>query len=450
MKETLKRISHLRFALLPQRMVFPRPLLTYHRQLQASQWWSRDQLLDFQWHKVTELLHLAHRHSPFWRTRFAELGLEPGDIKDFDAYRTIPPITKNDVRDHLEEMKVDHLDQLRPILTHTGGTTGAPLRLYRTQATAAMRQAVEWRTYEMAGYHYRDLKIYATSGSGLAESRETWYEDPRYRIIAVNTLRADVDCMHFFCDLVRKRKPVLFTGNVEFYRVLGKFLERRGIDDIRVRAIFSQGESLTQADRDNLHQWFGARVFDYYGMRENAVSASECDEGAMHINSEFAYMEFENDGRPAEPDTQAEIIGTSLVNHAIPLIRYRTGDYGQHHLYDCPCGRHLPVMSITGGRARDFITTRSKLIYICHQVAYLLEISREVEAIQFYQPNLDELTIRLQTSDTFDPSDAEKLVNATRKIVEDELAVSVERVATIPRTRLGKYRYVISEVDPVL
>ena len=38
-------------------------------------------------------------NSPFYRKRFTEIGLEPGDIKTLDDLRKIPFTTKHDLRD---------------------------------------------------------------------------------------------------------------------------------------------------------------------------------------------------------------------------------------------------------------------------------------------------------------------------------------------------------------
>lgn len=450
MRSFVKSVLNLRFKLLPDRWLHSPTALADYRLLSRSQWWSADEIAAFQLQRIQALVAHAYENSPFHRRRFEQIGLQPGDVRSLDDFRKIPYMTKTDVRGSLEDMKATNFEQLQPILTHTGGTTGAPLSLYRSQATADMRQAVEWRTYDLAGYSFRDLKIYAYGGMGADDQTEPWYEDHRNHVVAINTIRANRERIELFCKLFREKQPRLLTGNIEFYRIMGKYLEAKGVDDIRAEAMFSQGESLTESDREKMYRWFGCPVFDYYGMRENAVSASECHAGSMHVNSEFVHMEFEIDGHPAAAGEQADIIGTSLVNYAMPLIRYKTDDSGVRLGGGCDCGRHLPTMAITGGRGRDFIATRSEMIYINHHATYLLGLSDGVEAIQFYQPSIDRLIIRVQANERYRASDGDRLVVTVRDLIREPIQIAVELVEAIPRTRLGKYRFVVSEVDPVL
>ena len=90
------------------------------------------------------------------------------------------------------------------------------------------------------------------------------------------------------------------------------------------------------------------------------------------------------------------------------------------------------------------------MIYINHHATYLLGLSDGVEAIQFYQPSIDRLIIRIQANDRYRVSDGDRLVVTVRDLIREPIQIAVELVEAIPRTRLGKYRFVVSEVDPVL
>lgn len=446
----LRRLAKYRFDILPRRLVYGGRILKHYDALLASQWEPLDRIRQTQLIRLQRLVKHAYDNSPFYHRRFRETGLEPGDIKSFSDYARIPYLTKADLRDNLEEMKVRDFESYRPILTRTGGTTGAPLMLYRSRNTAEMRQAVEWRNYKMGGFDYRDRKMTLFPGTHDDVKKGPYFEDPKYKAMVVKSFEADDARMQLFRDLFHRYQPKFLVGIPQFYRVLGRYLEQRGLDDMKVDALFIQGEAMLDEDRENFRRWFGATTYDFYGMRENAVSASECSEGTMHINSEFTYIEFEIDHRPTVPGELGNIIGTSLHNYAVPLIRYVTGDMGTHEENGCPCGRELPVMKIIGGRTRDYLTTRSKLIFICHHIVYLLELSNGYEELQFFQPDIDHVVIRLVANRNYNPQDAELLVREVELLTGGELEVSVELVDQIPRTRVGKYRFVVSEIEAVV
>ena len=450
MLNIIRTLANKRFAILPQRLVHGAAVMRNYHFLLDSQYWSAEQLAAFQLRALQRLITHAYHQSTFYRVRFEQIGLEPGDVKSFQDMRQIPYLTKQDLRDNFETIKVRDFARHHPILTRTGGTTGAPVTLYRSRNTAEMRQAIEWRNYHWAGQDYRQRKMSLFPGTSRDIGKEPYFEDPRHRMLVVKTFQLDPERLRLFHHLYHRYRPSFLMGIVEFYRVLGRFLEREGLDDIKSPALFVQGEAVTPIDRERFCRWFGARVYDYYGMRENAVSASECTEGTMHINQEFVFQEFENDRRPALPGEPAEIIGTSLHNFAMPLIRCRTGDIGQLESAPCACSRTHQAMRITGGRTRDFISTPTRLIYICHHMSYLLDLSDGVEALQFYQPDRGTVVIRVVRNSNYTREDTDKLTNALARLTGGELRIEIEFVEDIPRTRVGKYRFVVSDIDPTL
>src|SRR5690606_38406780 len=87
------------------------------------------------------------------------------------------------------------------------------------------------------------------------------------------------------------------------------------------------------------------------------VSASECPEGGLHVDTEMCAVEIdpheEGDGW-----VRGEILATGFANRAMPLLRYRTGDVatlrqGAH----CPCGRARPLIEGIDGRIEDYVVT---------------------------------------------------------------------------------------------
>jgi phenylacetate-CoA ligase len=55
-----------------------------------------------------------------------------------------------------------------------------------------------------------------------------------------------------------------------------------------------------------------------------------------------------DDGSPAAVGEQGEVVVTSLVNYAMPHIRYRIGDVACWSDRNCECGRHWPLLSEVG------------------------------------------------------------------------------------------------------
>src|SRR5687767_9306559 len=86
-----------RTILLPfhERILKRRNTWKYRQFLEESQWWSRDQLLSFQWEETKKLLDHAYRQVPYWRDTFRALNITPSDIGDHVDFLALPPITRS-------------------------------------------------------------------------------------------------------------------------------------------------------------------------------------------------------------------------------------------------------------------------------------------------------------------------------------------------------------------
>ncbi len=445
-KQRLKDLTRLRFNLLPTGKRFGIGRYECYKWLMESQYWSADQLREFQWQRLTQLLQHAYDNTEFYRERFQAVGAEPGDIKCFEDFRKLPYLTKEDVRQNLDKLKCRNLDQHRPFDIRTGGSSGAPLRMFKSHETEHMRKGCQWRSFAWGGVDFRDMHITIANTFSFEGIDYPWWVDHRTRTILVKTIRMDEELFQRYLGLHRRYRPTYFFGSVGFLRVLGKYVEEHGISDIESKAVFVVGETVTPEDRRNVKKWFGCDLYDYYGLRENAASASECEHFNMHINSEFTLVEFEHGGKPTASGEPGDIIGTNLFNFATPVIRYFTEDLGSSRDAECPCGRKLPLMRMKGGRTRDYLSSRRGKFFITWHLIQIIDESMAVEALQLHQLDINNVKVRIVKKADFTKADEKKIVETLCKITQGELKFTVEYVDEIPRTKLGKFLFVKSDI----
>ncbi|WP_431273048.1 phenylacetate--CoA ligase family protein [Variovorax ureilyticus] len=127
------------------------------------------------------------------------------------------------------------------------------------------------------------------------------------------------------------------------------------------REVWTGGEDLSPAKREFIRQAFGCQLINSYGASEFLSLAFECDQGAMHLNADWAILE-SVDGRgrtvPAG-EAGATVLLTNLANHVQPIIRYDLGDRVTLHANGCSCGSHLPVIEVQG-RCEDTLCLGSE------------------------------------------------------------------------------------------
>jgi phenylacetate-CoA ligase len=178
-------------------------------------------------------------------------------------------------------------------------------------------------------------------------------------------------------------------------------------------------------------------------MVEACGNLSKCEEGNFHLDHEFCILETVDDGISGR---QERMVFTGLCNPAMPLIRYDIGDYCTSEDIPCPCGRHSRVIGSIEGRVEDFIRTPDGRKAVgMNQVFEWADGAREIQVVQ---QSLDSITVRIVPDEEYGEHTKEALRTEFRKRLGTEVKIDFRQVESIPRSESGKYRAVISEVEP--
>jgi phenylacetate-CoA ligase len=199
-------------------------------------------------------------------------------------------------------------------------------------------------------------------------------------------------------------------------------------------------ENLLPVQADLIERAFGVRPRQHYGMAEGAANASECPSGRLHVDEDFAFMEFV----PVEDATGYRIVGTNLTNRAFPLIRYDVGDIAQISGQTCDCGRPGRIIDAIDGRREDYVVLPSGAMV--GRLDHIFKGQTRVREAQVYQPDLSRVVLRVVGAKDFTARDEQALITAARTWLGSQLRIEIERLEALPRTPGGKLRFVLSEV----
>src|SRR5204862_2094228 len=90
--------------------------------------------------------------------------------------------------------------------------------------------------------------------------------------------------------------------------------------------------------------------------------ASECLEvrDGLHVHEDHFLVEVVDpeSGAVLEEGAEGELVFTTLVKQAMPLLRYRTGDIGSLTYEPCACGRTTARIRRLRGRREDVVFER--------------------------------------------------------------------------------------------
>jgi phenylacetate-CoA ligase len=213
-------------------------------------------------------------------------------------------------------------------------------------------------------------------------------------------------------------------------------LERRATAPMR--AVFTDGEPLYSFLREKIEKAFETKVYDTYGNTEMCGLIQQCERGRMHLIPECAYLEIlDANNNPVSPGEEGDLVWTTLMPRAMPLVRYRIGDRGSWEEGTCECGRAFPLVRPGITRESDLLRCPDGRIFSPRALNQLLKSAVSLRFCQFVQSAPDRVVVRGVASDrTSAPSELADVSNALQQLLGRGMRVSSE-MAEHPIMRAG-------------
>ncbi len=425
-----------------------RRILPLLRRLERSQYGDASLMERERSLKLRRLLAHAYENSRFYRERFREAGVHPEEIRDPSDLRRLPPLTKADMKAHLEEMVAANVPRGYLHRSATGGSTGEHTPFYQDAECLNPKIALEYRFNRWAGWDVGEPIAFVWPAiqdfAGTLTLRTRLRNALLDRRLMLYCGRLDELTLAEHARRLRDFAPTLIRAFPNPLWLLAQHLNENGGAPVRPRGIITVGEPLLDAQRALFEEVFGCPVFNCYVSRECGNIAGECEmHRGLHLNAESLIVECLHNDRPVEPGEPGEVVITDLENRGMPLIRYRIGDIGSLMPGPCACGRALPLMSMQAGRISDFLVSPHDRSYVsgaslCH---YLIAEGPGVGQVQLLQKSIDELTIRIVRDRAAATDERHHFEAVIREIFRGKMRVRYEVVESIPREPSGKYMF---------
>ncbi|MFH1843459.1 MAG: phenylacetate--CoA ligase family protein [bacterium] len=423
--------------------------LRTYRELLESQWYEKDRLAEIRSRRLQKLVRHAAETSPFYGRRFAEAGIDPFSVRQLDDLRSLPLLTKNDVREHLDEILSSRYDRAQLVPAKTGGSTGIALAVYCDRRGVDRRNGAALRGDTWSGWQLGE-PVAAVWGN--PPKLKNWRNKVRLmlkdRRFYLDTMRIDDAAIEQFVREWRHWRPGLLYGHAHSLYILAEAVAARGYT-LRPNGIVATSMMLLEHERELIEKTFAVPVTNRYGCEEVSLIGCECEQHAgMHLNVEHAYFEFlGEDGSPCAPGEDGRIVVTELVNFGMPMLRYEVGDRGIFSERVCPCGRSLPLLERVTGRVADFLRAAdgSRVAGIS-LIENTLTRFAGIEQLQLVQEQPLELIANLVPGPGYDDQTARQLGDVLRDSLGTEMKVEIRQLEKIPQEPSGKYRFSICKI----
>jgi phenylacetate-CoA ligase len=426
------------------------PYLRHLKQLDMMKTRPYEEVTTDQWRRLQSLLRHAATNTDFYAKRFREMGVRPEEIGSWEAFRSFPLLTKDDIRANKDAMIARNIPREKLVTKKTSGSTGVAVELVVDEDSSQWKRAVTVTYDRWAGW---DIGERVGAIWGNPEYKQNWRMYLRNLLLTrhfyLDTLLMNEKAMQDFYSQLKQKRPSILFGHAHSLYLFAKFLETKGLSDIRPRGIISTCMVLHDFERDTIEKMFGCKVTNRYGCEEVSLIACECREHrGMHINCDTLIVEFIRDGRPVNPGEPGAIVVTDLTNYGMPFIRYKVGDVGIPSDRTCGCGCTYPLMESLEGRVADYVVTPDggyiSGISLTENFAMHLPA---VKQMQIVQEQLDFLTFRIVKGGSFGEGTLNDIERLVRERFGDKMKYSVEYTDSIQSEQSGKYRFCISKLQ---
>ncbi|MBD3401577.1 AMP-binding protein [candidate division GN15 bacterium] len=428
----------------------------YLDEAERAQYMPPEAITALQLKRLKAMLSHARANCPYYARKFAEAGFDPEQVTTLEDIRRVPILTKADIQQNRDDMLATNIPREELVANQTGGSTGAPLRFFMSEDSVYRRIANTIRHDRWAGLepydkgaaiwgHRRDLN---TPRSFMDKLRETFFS----RRVILDTSHITDAKLAEFVERLNREKPSTYVAYANAVYLIARYIHQAGLTDYhRPKSVVTSAEVLTDEQREVIEEVFGCPVFNRYGCREFSVIASECEaHSGLHIAADTLYVEIVRDNQPCQPGELGQIVVTDLHNVGMPFIRYRIEDMGMLLDQTCSCGRTLPMMDIVGGRVTDFLVTpEGSVVSGAAMTIYFIARVPGITQAQLVQTAVDRLTLRLAVDEAFGQESKQMIEDSVRQFFGPDMHYEIEQVDSIPVEASGKYRFSISEIDPV-
>jgi len=333
--------------------------------------------------------------------------IEPEDIKSLNDLKSLPFVTKDDLRDcyPFEHIAVKPEECVR--MHMSSGTTGVPVINAMTKNDIVQWGEIMARCLATAGLTEKD-KIQIMPSFGLFNGGFGFHYGAESLGCFIVPAGAGRSLMQL--KLIKDLGVTAFGAIASYPARLIEVAKDNGFDfrETKLRVAILGAETWSDEYRRRIEEEMEIKTFDIIGLTETGGVGLGIDCEArtgIHVWEDHYIVEIidPETQKPLSIGEEGEMVITTLTREGLPLVRYRTRDISKILSYEqCDCGRtHIRVSRIRG-RTDDMLKVKGVNFYPSQVEQILLKykgLSPYYQLVIETAKGKDEMTIIVEKAD---------------------------------------------------
>ena len=405
---------------------------------------------------------------PYYQTLLSEQQLDIREISSLKQFYLFPILDRASLMENSTELVTSRLPQRQSFggKTKTSGSTGQPVEVLHTKDSLSYFAILKQREYRSWGFD--PSKVLASirpasdlpkkDGQKLANQttlhRKGWQYVNSYFQTNEMLMLNDTSGTDYMVDWLNQHQPTyLLAMSAVLEQIAIGYANNNTPSQLTAALAISQ--QLTESMRNLVVKNTCSRVEQNYGLNEIGIVAMRCPmSGYYHVHNENCLIEIvDENGKPCEPGIPGKLLVTSLINFAMPLLRYDTDDWAELPKEPCPCGRSMQSFTNLRGRYRrtahlpdgtwDYWDT---LLGVFRQA--LPEEMASIKQYQLHQLSADEFHLKFKVDGTISTVLKNKIHKELSNVSKGSTAkLTIFEMDEIEQTG-KKFQNFISDITP--
>jgi phenylacetate-CoA ligase len=401
--------------------------------------WSSEYIKGWKSQRLQYIIETAAKNVPYYHNQWKDRNWK--SIHTEADLTLIPTLEKQSLRRNEHTFIANSAKPNSLWVERTSGTTGTSLKIYWPMSMVPKWWAIMEVMVRNVAKVGQEIPRAMMGGRpivpGDTNQPPYWRFNRRWQQLYLSSYHVSKRSSSGYIAALKKYGSLWMTGYGSAIAALAESAMDEAVEPYRLKAVIVSGDTLLQGMRQNIEKYFQCKCFDHYGQCEGVAMAMECAYGRMHLVPMIGIIEIlREDGSCCNPGEVGEIVATSLLNDAMPLIRYRIGDYAAwaEDQY-CLCGNHNPIITNLIGRTDDYlITSDGRKV---GRLSTAMKRSPTIHSAQIVQDKPNHALLLVRPGENYRLSHAE----AVRDDILEKIGkfdIEIVEVPEIPKTPQGK------------